>query len=704
MMMVMSVAMVLASGIKAQAGSVSVNDLKTPVWDEKIHLESNTHKTEYHCVYFGSYPQSEVLGAELTDNIVNAKYDSNNEAVIQNRRYRRVNVNQSSMMASYILKNDEESIAELKEKWRKVNGTEYRYFVYEPIRWQILENQSGRMLLLSEKVLDEQFIAVSGANEYPVWNDTGLRMWLNNDGVSQVYLQWEQNCPSKYYPNSKGFGKYAFSKPEMQRIQTTQLTNFNFADGMRRVQTESNDKIFILIGTDFEKHEYGFCNGNDPGSFGSCSAKWKIRSQYVTALVGSENLGENKNLSRGSIWGREGYGRFNWEYIASRNWNELAWDRAEGIAPAINVSYRLSDCIRVSFDAGGETAYEDQILLGSNMAMKPKDPVLRFEGCAGFAGWYLDQNCTKKYDFGTLLTKDTVLYAGWYVKGNPSKIVSAATVKNREKYDNAKEFVVGGLQYRVVSRDKKQVACKGTVNQTVNKITIPASVNYNGTVYTVTEIANEAFRDNSKITELTLPKTIQSVGIYAFADCTKLNKITLGLTKIDSNVMRQGAFSGLSAKAVVNAGNATVRQAFWLYITDDFSAKKMKYTVISKTNKTVSCGGCSSEKAKKANIPATINYQGNIYRVTAIGNSAFESYSKLTTVTIGKNVSKIGKNAFANSNKLKKVTIKTTLLTQKSIGKNAFKKIHTSAVIKVPKKKWKTYKKYKELKKYKVLQ
>jgi hypothetical protein len=77
--------------------------------------------------------------------------------------------------------------------------------------------------------------------------------------------------------------------------------------------------------------------------------------------------------------------------------------------------------------------------------------------------------------------------------------------------------------------------------------------------------------------------------------------------------------------------------------------------------------------------------------VTAIANSAFKNNKKLTSVVIGKNVVSVGKEAFKGCTKLKKLTVKSVGL--KKVGKNALKGINKKAVIKVPKKKLKTYKK-----------
>ncbi len=79
--------------------------------------------------------------------------------------------------------------------------------------------------------------------------------------------------------------------------------------------------------------------------------------------------------------------------------------------------------------------------------------------------------------------------------------------------------------------------------------------------------------------------------------------------------------------------------------------------------------------------------------VKSIGKNAFQGCSKLRSVVIGKNVKSIGSKAFYKCKRLKTITIKTTKLTKNQIGKSAFKGIHSKATIKVPKKKFSSYKK-----------
>lgn len=77
-------------------------------------------------------------------------------------------------------------------------------------------------------------------------------------------------------------------------------------------------------------------------------------------------------------------------------------------------------------------------------------------------------------------------------------------------------------------------------------------------------------------------------------------------------------------------------------------------------------------KTKKAvKISATIKANGKTYKVTGIAANACKGNKKMTSLTIGNNVTKIGRNAFANCTKLTKVTVNGSKL--KTIGKNAFK-------------------------------
>lgn len=124
------------------------------------------------------------------------------------------------------------------------------------------------------------------------------------------------------------------------------------------------------------------------------------------------------------------------------------------------------------------------------------------------------------------------------------------------------------------------------------------------------------------------------------------------------------------------------------------TAKGASYQVTSaaEKNPTVVYKGSKKQKAS-VTIPDTVTIDKVTYKVTSIAANAFKNNKKLKKVVIGKNVTKIGKKAFYGCSKLKKITVKTTKLTKKNVGRQAFKGIHKKAIFKVPKKKISSYRK-----------
>ena len=144
----------------------------------------------------------------------------------------------------------------------------------------------------------------------------------------------------------------------------------------------------------------------------------------------------------------------------------------------------------------------------------------------------------------------------------------------------------------------------------------------------------------------------------------------------------------VTAGATVSDPNAPPPPA----VGDTFTVTGLKYLLTAET--TVSFTGL--EKAKSlatVTVPATVTYANTTYKVTEIAAKALYKDTKVTTLSIGKNVKTIGKSAFASCSKLKTVkggaavtaigdiafsgckVLKTfpALSRLKTIGANAFK-------------------------------
>lgn len=118
-----------------------------------------------------------------------------------------------------------------------------------------------------------------------------------------------------------------------------------------------------------------------------------------------------------------------------------------------------------------------------------------------------------------------------------------------------------------------------------------------------------------------------------------------------------------------------------------------KVTSDKKGSPTVEYSAAAKGAKGTITIPAQVTIKGVTYKVTSVGASACRNQAGITKVIIGKNVTKIGNRVFSGCKKLKKVTVKTTKLTESTVGSNAFSGISSGVVVKVPESKVKAYRK-----------
>lgn len=92
----------------------------------------------------------------------------------------------------------------------------------------------------------------------------------------------------------------------------------------------------------------------------------------------------------------------------------------------------------------------------------------------------------------------------------------------------AYNFESGGIYYDITSPNTVAVTyATGSYNSYSGTVDIPSTVTYNGTTYTVTAIGNNAFRNCSQLTGVSIPGTVTSIGEYAFYACNSLSSVTI---------------------------------------------------------------------------------------------------------------------------------------------------------------------------------
>ena len=163
-----------------------------------------------------------------------------------------------------------------------------------------------------------------------------------------------------------------------------------------------------------------------------------------------------------------------------------------------------------------------------------------------------------------------------------------------------------------------------------------------------------AFKGCSRLTSLTLPAGITSIGSYAFEGCSGLTSLTLpaGITKIGD-----GAFSGCSGLTSLTLPAGITKIGFGAFHNCSGLTSLTLPAGITSIGKGA-FNGCSG--LTSLTLPDGI---------TSIGSYAFEGCSGLTSLTLPAGITAIGYEAFRGCSGLTSLTLPAGIT---SIGSSAF--------------------------------
>jgi len=77
----------------------------------------------------------------------------------------------------------------------------------------------------------------------------------------------------------------------------------------------------------------------------------------------------------------------------------------------------------------------------------------------------------------------------------------------------------GGIWYNLIPKGKVATVARNPYGNYSGKVVIPATFTYNNVDYNVTSIGDEAFRDCSDLTSVTIPNSVTSIEYRAFDGC-----------------------------------------------------------------------------------------------------------------------------------------------------------------------------------------
>ena len=202
------------------------------------------------------------------------------------------------------------------------------------------------------------------------------------------------------------------------------------------------------------------------------------------------------------------------------------------------------------------------------------------------------------------------------------------------------------------------------------EITIPETVTYNGTIYSVTSIDSYAFSTCSGLTSVEIPNSIIHIGEEAFINCVGLSSIT-----IPNSITSIGNYAFYNCIALrelqIEKGESTLSLGYNRYNSSG-TGKGLFYDCPLETlyiGRNISYSSEKSYGYSPFYNKTTLKSITISNSVTSIGDYAFNGCNSFTSITIPNSITIIGDWTFANCGALVSVEISNSVT---NIGEDAF--------------------------------
>ena len=202
-------------------------------------------------------------------------------------------------------------------------------------------------------------------------------------------------------------------------------------------------------------------------------------------------------------------------------------------------------------------------------------------------------------------------------------------------------FSIGDLTFTVLTEDGNSgtVSVKATSTEISGKVIIPESVSNNGIVYTVTEIADQAFWKCSAMTSVKIPESITYVGSLGFKECTSLDSLVF--PNDDMKFSYWYVCQGCTNLTYVRLPEHLTRLSYFMFAEcENLESIRIPESCVSFPDYTF----FRCYKLKNVNIP---------YGVPSLGMADFYECYELEHLDIPPTVTSIGKQTFTRCKKLR---------------------------------------------------
>ena len=213
-------------------------------------------------VTYGSYPQSKVTDTDLITALNSQTLQADNTVTYDGAKYLRVFF---TVYNAYWGGTTTGTGSTYQDNNGYYINTVY-WFKFEPLRWLVLSNTGGELLLVSEKILEARQYNQSWSAV--TWETCSLRTWLNNT----------------FYNN-------AFSPDEQTNVATSAVVNANNPWNGTNGGNSTNDKVFLLSHAEVMDNANGFSSSSNADTARRSKGTDFAKSCGLYVPPGSEFLG-----------------------------------------------------------------------------------------------------------------------------------------------------------------------------------------------------------------------------------------------------------------------------------------------------------------------------------------------------------------------------------------------------------------------------
>lgn len=254
---------------------VFASEITNPIYN------SDAKTSTYSYVYFGHYPQSEIKGDDITEEIINANYNKVSEDIGI-------------------------GIADNQQIWRFVVGGNkdnpvYSYYLVEPIKWKVLSVDNQFITLMSDSILDHGLYYKPGNN----YGSSGIRSWLN--GYDSSYNSEDMDSSSEFC----NFVSSAFTQEEYDICQQQGVSSSN---GIIK------DYVILPYNNIVKNNLYGFYDGTSANS-----TRVKKATDYAALCASS------------SMYSKDINGWYTMDGVVNNSGSMSSYATVFGIVPMIKI-------------------------------------------------------------------------------------------------------------------------------------------------------------------------------------------------------------------------------------------------------------------------------------------------------------------------------------------------------------------------------